>query len=73
MSRLDTLLDTLTPADLEPAMSATTAPPTCEWFALCANPAEGVVEHPVLDYVPTCARCAAKAEAPLLAVEWVTA
>jgi hypothetical protein len=34
--------------------------PTCEWFALCANPAEGLLPHPVLDWVPTCSRCADK-------------
>jgi hypothetical protein len=30
----------------------------CEWFALCDHPAAGVVKHPVLGDVPTCARCA---------------
>jgi hypothetical protein len=32
----------------------------CEWYALCDNPAEGEVHHPILGYVPTCGRCAAK-------------
>ncbi len=32
--------------------------PTCEWFAHCANPADGMVTHPVLGDVPTCLRCA---------------
>lgn len=31
---------------------------TCEWFALCDRPAVGVAEHPVLQYVPICERCA---------------
>ena len=30
----------------------------CNYFALCSNEATGVVEHPVLGYVPTCRRCA---------------
>lgn len=33
---------------------------TCEWFALCPNPADGTVSHPVLGDVPTCTRCADK-------------
>lgn len=32
----------------------------CEWYALCPNPADGTVSHPVLGDVPTCERCAAK-------------
>jgi hypothetical protein len=32
--------------------------PVCEWFALCENPATGLVAHPVLGHVPTCQRCA---------------
>lgn len=32
----------------------------CQWYALCPNPATGVVEHPILAYVPTCQRCADK-------------
>lgn len=30
----------------------------CEWFALCTNPAAGMVAHPILGEVPTCERCA---------------
>jgi hypothetical protein len=36
------------------------AVPVCEWYALCTNPAEGTVAHPVLGPVPTCTRCATK-------------
>jgi len=32
----------------------------CEWFALCDRPADGVVSHPILGWVPTCQRCADK-------------
>lgn len=32
----------------------------CEWYALCMNPAEGTVTHPILGEVPTCSRCAGK-------------
>ena len=32
----------------------------CEWYARCTHAAVGVVEHPILGPVPTCARCAAK-------------
>lgn len=32
--------------------------PTCDWFALCTNTADGHVAHPVLGKVPTCKRCA---------------
>lgn len=46
--------------------------PTCAWFALCANDADGVVDHPILGQVPTCTRCATKAEQTLLqVVSWV--
>lgn len=38
----------------------------CAWFALCDNEATGVVEHPVLEYVPTCQRCADKADLVLI-------
>lgn len=34
----------------------------CQWFALCARRAAGVIAHPVLGYVPTCERCAALAD-----------
>jgi hypothetical protein len=30
----------------------------CQWFALCDNPANGTVLHPILGDVPTCRRCA---------------
>lgn len=33
---------------------------TCEWFALCVNPTEHGVSHPVLGLVPCCDRCATK-------------
>lgn len=33
----------------------------CQWFALCDRPATQVVAHPVLDLVPACDRCAARA------------
>lgn len=32
----------------------------CEWYALCDNPADGMVSHPILGEVPTCQRCADK-------------
>ena len=32
----------------------------CGWYALCENPAGGVVSHPVLGDVPACRRCADK-------------
>jgi len=31
----------------------------CEWFAMCANPADGMMPHPILGGVPCCERCAA--------------
>ena len=37
----------------------------CEWFALCDRPADGVVSHPILGWVPTCQRCAAKLDLEL--------
>ena len=37
----------------------------CQWFALCTNDAEGIVKHPILGDVPTCTRCADKAEETL--------
>lgn len=54
--------------DLDPRLARDLAllpPTTCEWFALCANPAEGLLPHPALEWVPTCARCAGRAEEPL--------
>jgi hypothetical protein len=38
----------------------------CEWFARCPNPADGVVDHPVLGNVPTCQRCADRFELSLV-------
>lgn len=35
-------------------------PFACEWFALCENPADVALPHPVLTAVPTCNRCAAR-------------
>lgn len=32
----------------------------CRWFALCDQPADGVVAHRVLGHVPTCERCATR-------------
>lgn len=32
----------------------------CEYYALCTNQAEGVIEHPILGNVPACKRCADK-------------
>jgi hypothetical protein len=39
----------------------------CEWFALCDREADGIVGHPVLGWVPTCQRCAAKLDLELRA------
>ncbi len=30
----------------------------CGWFMNCKREATGVTAHPVLTYVPTCAKCA---------------
>ena len=35
-------------------------PNECQWFARCTNPPTGLVSHPVLEFVPTCQRCADK-------------
>lgn len=32
----------------------------CSVFLLCNNPAVGTIRHPILDYVPSCERCANK-------------
>lgn len=42
-------------------LDAFLAEQTCQWFALCANPATTSIQHPILGSVPTCSRCAAKA------------
>ena len=39
---------------------------TCEYFALCDHEAAGYTWHPVLSYVPTCERCAARFDLELL-------
>ncbi len=33
---------------------------TCEWFAMCANPATGHAMHPVVGELAICDRCATK-------------
>lgn len=40
--------------------------PGCRWYLLCDNAADGVVAHPILEYVPTCKRCAAKHDLDLI-------
>jgi hypothetical protein len=37
-------------------------PVACAWFAMCDREAVTTVAHPVLGYVPCCARCAARAK-----------
>jgi hypothetical protein len=32
-------------------------PSPCEWFAHCENDATGVMDHPVIGFVPICDRC----------------
>ena len=32
----------------------------CQWFLLCTLPADRLIHHPVLSYVPTCQHCADK-------------
>ena len=34
----------------------------CEWFLRCDNVADRLVDHPLLGGVPTCERCAARAQ-----------
>ena len=38
----------------------------CSWFARCENLADGVVEHPILEYVPTCKADADKHDLKLI-------
>lgn len=33
-------------------------PEECQWFLACDNSPEWLVHHPVLEFVPTCTRCA---------------
>jgi len=40
----------------------------CQWYALCTNPADGIVKHPILGNVPTCQRCADKHELELIPI-----
>jgi hypothetical protein len=36
----------------------------CEYFLMCDNPTLMVVDHPILDKVPCCTRCADKMDIP---------
>lgn len=40
-------------------------PQICQWYALCANVADGTTWHPTLGYVPICTRCADKHDLPV--------
>ena len=42
----------------------------CGWFAACANPAVGIVSHPILKYVPVCQRCADRLGPDLIPAEF---
>lgn len=33
-------------------------PDECQWFRGCGETPEWLVHHPVLEFVPTCTRCA---------------
>lgn len=59
--------DTICPLDC--GAGEVQEPPYCEWFAKCPNPADGVVQHPVLGAVPTCRRCADKLDLRLVVIE----
>lgn len=37
----------------------------CIWFASCRNPADGVIQHPILGQVPACHRCGEIAGEPI--------
>lgn len=50
------------PGQVEGCVKCPTELTTCQWFALCANPATDTQPHPVLGLVPVCARCKARAE-----------
>lgn len=41
----------------------------CEYFALCDQPAEGIVKNPIIGDVPSCGRCASKMEQTLIPFE----
>lgn len=43
----------------------------CAAFAACESPAEGVIAHPVLEYVPACERCARCLLVPLIPATFV--
>ena len=34
----------------------------CQWFALCSNPSDTFLDHPILGDVPICKRCFEKIE-----------
>lgn len=52
-------LDAPTRPECEPGLGS------CQWFTMCVNEAVGMVAHPFLGRVPTCARCAQKANQKL--------
>ena len=58
MSRLD--IEARVFAENVPNLEDVEAP--CMWFAKCANPANGLRDHPVLGQVPICQRCDDKVE-----------
>lgn len=51
-------------------------PIPCTMFALCGNDATLLIPHPVLDYVPSCQRCAdhlgydTSGPLPIAQLEW---
>lgn len=42
----------------------------CQWFAGCTRPADGIVKHVALGYVPTCDQCAYNMELELIPCEF---
>lgn len=53
-------------------------PIACTMFLLCMNEATLLIPHPVLDYVPSCERCATRlgydsTDAPVAEIEFVEA